>query len=184
MAAVMLYADRCLSEGDMLALRGMGFGPDELEALRTLNLGDLQRAGTLSAHCLNISVDGPLFRRMIDILAQMRDGDALERALIQADAPSDMMYMLFGMAGRDYTRSRQALGIEGGVGRPAELDDERANRLWSVLQGRLRPDRERPLEPSEFLAVSAECGVPLRALWSHARRWAEQLEAKSRELAP
>lgn len=177
MAAVMLYAARCRSEGDLPALRGMGFGPAELEALETLNLGDLQRAGTLSAHCLKIRLDGSLFRRLIELVADMREDEALQHALIRADAPWEMMRALFGMAGRDYTRLRRALNVESGVGRPAELDDELANRLWSALRGRLRADRERPLEPAEFLAVRAECGVPLRALWSYARRWAKRLEA-------
>ena len=179
MAAVMLYAARCLGEGDLLALRGMGFGPSELEALGTLNLGDVQRAGTLSAHCLKIRLDGSLFRRVIERVADMREEEALQRALIRVDAPWDMMRALFGMANREYARLRRALDVESGVGRPAELDDDMENRLWSALRGRLRADRERPLEPREFLAVRAESGVPLRALWIHARRWAEKLEPSS-----
>lgn len=176
LAAVMLYATRCLGEGDLFALRGMGFEPKDLEALATMNVGDLQRAGSLSAHCFNIRLDAPLFRRMIEIVADMREKEALQRALVRADAPLDMMRALFRMASRDYTRLRQALDVASGVGRPAELDDDMANRLWRTLQGRLRADRERPLEPSEFLAVHDECGVPLRALWNCAQRWAERLE--------
>ena len=176
MTAVMLYAARCLGEGDLLALRGMGFGPSELDALGALNLGDLQRAGTLSAHCLEIRLDGPLFRRVIERVGDMREEEALQRALIRADAPSDMMRALFGMANREYALLRRTLDVESGVGRPSELDDDMAHRLWSVLQGRLQPNRERPLEPSEFLAVRADCGIPMRALWTHARRWAERLE--------
>lgn len=178
-AAVMLYASRCLGEGDLLALRGMGFGPAELEALETLNLGDVQRAGTLSAHCLEIRLDGPLFRRMVELLADMRKEEELQRTLIRADAPWDMMRALFGMANREYTQLRRALDVESGVGRPADLDEDMADRLWSVLRGRLRADRERPLEPHEFLSVHAECGVSLRALWTYARRWAERLGPKS-----
>lgn len=179
MAAVLLYATRCLGEGDLLALRGMGFGPSELKALTTLNLGDVQRAGTLAAHCLKIRLDGSLFRRMIELLAVMREEEALQHALIRADAPSDMMRALFGMAGREYTQLRRALDVEIGVGRPADLDDEVADRLWSVLRERLRGDRERPLEPHEFLDIHGEYGVPLRALWIHARRWAARLGPRS-----
>ena len=43
--AVLLYAMRCLAEGDQHALRAMQFGPKEIEALRELNLADLYRVG-------------------------------------------------------------------------------------------------------------------------------------------
>ncbi len=179
MAAVMLYATRCLGEGDLLSLRGMGFGPSELEALGNLNLVDVQRAGALSAHCLEIRLDGALFRRMRELLADMRKKDELQRSLIRADAPWDMMRALFGMASREYTQLRQLLDVETGVGRPADLDDDMEHRLWTVLRGRLRADPERPLEPHEFLAVHDECGVSLRALWTYARRWAARLGPRS-----
>ena len=175
-AAVMHYAHRCLGEGDLVGLRGMGFGPADLESLGAMNLGDVQRAGSLSAHCFEIRLDTPLFRRLIEIMSEMREKETLQRALIRADAPSAMMHALFGMAGREYTQLRRVLDVETGVGRPAILDDDMANRLWSLLRWRLRADRERPLEPHEFLALHDEHGVPLRALWIQARDWAERVE--------
>ncbi len=39
--AVLMYAIRCLAEGDQAALRNMNFGPREIEALREMNLADL-----------------------------------------------------------------------------------------------------------------------------------------------
>ena len=51
--AVMLYAIRCLAEGDLSALRSMNFGPREVEALREMNLADLYRADSLRGHCLS-----------------------------------------------------------------------------------------------------------------------------------
>ena len=32
--AILMYALRCLAEGDQIALRNMNFGPREIEALR------------------------------------------------------------------------------------------------------------------------------------------------------
>ena len=179
LSAVMLYATRCFREGDLFGLRGMGFGPTEFQALETINLGDLQRAGTLSAHCLEIRVDGPLFRRVIERVAEMREDEELQRELIQADAPVEMMRSLFGMTARDYTKLRRALDVKDGVGRPAELDDDMQNRLWSMLRGRLQADCERPMEPREFLAVRAKSGAPLRALWTLAQGWAKRRERRS-----
>ena len=39
--AVLLYALRCLAEGDQLTLRAMNFGAKELDALKDMNLADL-----------------------------------------------------------------------------------------------------------------------------------------------
>ena len=178
LAAVMQYVHRCLHEGDLVGLRGMGFGPADLESVGTMNLGDVQRAGSLSAHCFKIRLDASLFRRVVKRMTEMREEETLQRALIRADAPSAMMHSLFGMVTREYTKLRQVLDVETGVGRPATLDDDMENRLWSLLKGRLRADRERPLEPHEFLALHDEHGVPLRALWTHACDWAERLEPK------
>jgi len=44
--AVLMYAIRCLAEGDQAALRNMNFGPREIEALREMNLADLYRVAT------------------------------------------------------------------------------------------------------------------------------------------
>ena len=48
--AVVLYAVRCLAEGDQMALRTMKFGPKELAALRELSLADLYRIEALQTH--------------------------------------------------------------------------------------------------------------------------------------
>jgi hypothetical protein len=55
--AVLLYAMRCLAEGDQQALRDMNFGPKEMGALREINLADLYRVGSLQAHCLEIRLN-------------------------------------------------------------------------------------------------------------------------------
>ena len=50
--AVLMYAMRCLAEGDQAALRNMNFGVKEIEALREMRIADLYRVESLRAHCL------------------------------------------------------------------------------------------------------------------------------------
>ena len=59
--AVLLYAMRCLAEGDQQALRAMNFGPKELDALKEMNLADLYRADALRVHCLQIGLNRDVF---------------------------------------------------------------------------------------------------------------------------
>ena len=169
-AAVLLYASRCLAEGDQHALRGVGFGPKEAEALRRLNLDDLHRAESLRSHCLDIRLDPDRFRAMIGHLAALRRDEDLQHDLIQADAPFALMRCHFGMSSREFAKLRHTLAAPASVGRPAEPDEETSAKLWRALDGRVRPDPDWPLAPQEYLAVQVECGASLRAIWRHARQ--------------
>ena len=171
-AAVLLYASRCLAEGDQHALRDMGFGHKEVEAMRRLNLDDLHRAQSLHTHCLDIRLDPNRFRAMIGHLASLREDEDLQQELIRADAPFALMRCHFGMSSREFTKLRQTLAMPRAAGRPAEPNEETSAKLWRALDGRVRPDPDWPLAPREYLSVQAQCGAPLRAIWRQARQMA------------
>ncbi|MGE0484228.1 MAG: DUF2857 domain-containing protein [Gammaproteobacteria bacterium] len=171
--AVLLYAMRCLAEGDQHALRAMRFGPREIEALRELNLADLYRVGALQAHCLSIALDREVFWPMIANLRASREAEELQRDLIQADAPLEMMRSLFGVGSREYTRLRRMLAVDPAVGRPPEPDEETGHRLWRALSARLESVGEEALDPKEYLAVQEESGASMRAVWNLVQRWLE-----------
>jgi hypothetical protein len=171
--AVLLYAMRCLAEGDQHALRAMRFGPKEIEALRELNLADLYRVGALQAHCLSIALDRDVFWPMVANLRTTRQSEELQRDLIQADAPLEMMKTLFGVGSREYTRLRRMLAVEPGVGRPPEPDEATSHRLWRALSPRIEAAGEDELDPKEYLAVQRESGASMRAVWNLAQRLLE-----------
>jgi hypothetical protein len=171
--AVMLYAIRCLSENDQHALRNMNFGPEEVAALRGLNLADLYRAGSLQAHCLDIRLNRDVYWPMLAHLRRERESEELQRDLIQADAPLEMMRSLFGLGSREYTRLRRMLTVEPAVGRPPEPDEETAHRLWRALATRMQTDKDNGTDPGVYLAVHHETGASLRAVWNLAQRMVE-----------
>ena len=171
--AALLYAMRCLAEGDLHALRAMKFGPKEIEALRELNLADLYRIGSLQAHCLAIELDRDVFWPMLDNLRTSRDNEDLTRDLMQADAPLEMMRALFGVSSREYTRLRRMLALAPAVGRPPEPDEETEHKLWCALSNRLTSSPDESLDPQQYLAVHEESGASMRAIWNLAQRWLE-----------
>ncbi|MDN5869222.1 MAG: DUF2857 domain-containing protein [Nitrococcus sp.] len=171
--AVLLYAMRSLAEGDQHALRAMQFGPREIEALRELNLADLYRVGALQAHCLKIALDRGVFWPMIANLRASRETEELQRDLLQADAPLEMMRSLFGVGSREYTRLRRMLALEPAVGRPPEPDEETGHRLWRALSTRLESAANEELDPREYLAIQQESGASMRAIWNLVQRWLE-----------
>ncbi len=169
--AVLLYALRCLAEGDQQALRGMNFGPKELDALREMNLADLYRADVLRVHCLKIDLNREVFWPMLTHLRHQRESEELQRSLLVTDAPLTMMQQLFGMSSREYTRWRRLLTLEPAVGRPAELDESDTHTLWHAWQDRVEARADSPLTAADYLALHQETGIGLRAIWALVQRW-------------
>ena len=169
--AVLLYAVRCLFEGDHAALRDMNFGPTEIDALRELKLADLSGVDALRAHCLDVTLDRDVFWPMIEHLKAKRASEELQHTLMVADASLEMMQSLFGMGAREYTRVRRTLTVAPSVGRPPELDDAASANLWTAWQP-LAKDETGQLTPDAYLALHQSTELPLRLIWNQVQRWA------------
>ncbi len=171
--AVLMYAMRCLAEGDQAALRNMQFGPHEIEALREMNLADLYRIESLRAHCLEIALNRQVYWPMIEHLRRQRETEDTLQSLLAADAPLEMLQILFGLNARDYSRLRRTLSVNPSVGRPPEPDEESSHRLWAAWSSRADGEASGLLPPADYLALHQETGVPLRAIWNLTQRWAQ-----------
>ncbi len=169
--AVLMYAIRCLAEGDQSALRNMNFGPREIEALREMNLADLYRIESLRAHCLEIGLNRDVYWPMIEHLRRQRESEELQQVLIAADAPLEMMQTLFGLGSREYTRLRRMLTVDPSVGRPAEPDEESTHTLWNAWVQLVDQKEDGPLPPNDYLAIQRETGMSMRAIWNLTQRW-------------
>ena len=169
--AVLVYALRCLADGDLRTLHEMGFGPRELEALQDIELGDLHRADNLRVHCLKIDLQREVFRAMLDRLRAHREFRELQRALLSADAPRDMMGRLFGMSDRDYTRWRRALAVMIVNGRPPDPGEDEENRLWNAWKKRVAARKDRTLAARDYLDLMEETGIRLRGIWKLVQCW-------------
>ncbi|PLW69944.1 DUF2857 domain-containing protein [Pseudohalioglobus lutimaris] len=169
--AVLLYAMRCLAEGDQQALRAMNFGPKELDALKTMSLADLYRVDTLRVHCLQISLNRDVFWPMLEHLQHQRESEDLQRELLVADAPLEMMQQLFGLSSREYTRWRRLLTLAPAVGRPPELDEADTHRLWYAWQECLTSEDKNTLAAADYLGLQRHTGIGLRSLWALVQRW-------------
>jgi hypothetical protein len=169
---VLLYAIRCLADGDQGALRAMNFGPKEIEALRGMNLADLARFESLRAHCLEVGLNRDLYWSLVEHLRRERAAEALQQALIEADAPFEMMQTFFGLSSREYTRLRRLLAAAPAVGRPPEANEASQQTLWAAWTHRRKDADAELLTPEAYLALHRETGIGLRAVWTLTRRWA------------
>lgn len=169
--AVLLYAMRCMAEGDQRALRAMNFGPKELDALKEMNLADLYRADALRVHCLQIGLNRDVFWPMLEHLRHQRESEDLQRKLLVSDAPLEMMQQLFGLSTREYTRWRRLLTLAPSVGRPAELNEADTHTLWYALQALQEKHEQSTLSAGDYLELQEATGIALRAIWVLIQRW-------------
>ena len=171
--AVLMYAMRCLAEGDQTSLRNMNFGVKEIDALREMRVADLYRIESLRAHCLEIALNRQVYWPMIEHLAEQRTMEDTIQTLISADAPQEMMLILFGLNQRDYTRLRRTLLVDPTVGRPPELDEESSHRLWETWSSLADGEETGLLAPAQYLDIHRQTGLPMRAIWNQTQRWAQ-----------
>ncbi|MEL0585495.1 MAG: DUF2857 domain-containing protein [Candidatus Thiodiazotropha sp. (ex. Lucinoma kazani)] len=171
--AVLMYAVRCLAEGDQTALRNMNFGVKEIEALREMRIADLYRVESLRAHCLEIGLNRQVYWPMIDHLHEQRESEEALQSLVSADAPHEMLLILFGLNARDYSRLRRTLSVHPSVGRPAEPDEASSHRLWHAWSSRVEGESSGLLAPGDYLELQQETEVPMRAIWNLTQRWAQ-----------
>jgi hypothetical protein len=171
--AVLMYAMRCLAEGDQTSLRNMNVGVKEIDALREMRVADLYRIESLRAHCLEIALNRQVYWPMIEHLAEQRTMEDTIQTLISADAPQEMMLILFGLNQRDYTRLRRTLLVDPAVGRPPELDEESSHRLWEAWSELADGEETGLLAPAQYLDIHRQTGLPMRAIWNQTQRWAQ-----------
>lgn len=172
--SVLLYASRCMAEGDQVALRSLNFGTRELEALRGLDLADLHRLAEVHGHCLEIALNRDSFWLIVQHMQHERSNEVAQHALIRADAPYEMMRALFGLDSRTYTTLRNLAGVRPAAGRPTAPEEGESTRLWEALkdhQGEVDPQR---LAPTDYLELYQETAIPLRTQWQLLQRWAEE----------
>jgi hypothetical protein len=95
------------------------------------------------------------------------------QTLITADAPQEMMLILFGLNQRDYTRLRRTLLVDPAVGRPPELDEESSHRLWDAWSDLADGEETGLLAPAQYLDIHRQTEISMRAIWNQTQRWAQ-----------
>lgn len=171
--ALFLYATRCLAEGDIEALRQIGFIPEDIPVLDQLRMSDLHALSASRAGAVNVTVDRAALQRLIDGIHRRRTRDRLKRELLRLDAPLPMMTTIFGMNSRQYTALRESMGVTSGVGRPkTQIDDGQEAALWKLWV--MLADAERPQQLRHddlWLIIGREQPKKLRSAWFSIQQW-------------
>lgn len=174
-SAVLMYAMRCLSEGDLRSLQHMQFGEKEVEALRDLHMLDLSRVESMKAHCLSISLNRQVFWPMIAFLQRERKNENLLNDLIEKNAHFDMLHELFGLSIREYAARRRHSPSSLGQGRPQLPEHKIEVELYATWR-KIADDREAyELNGFDYIELHQQTGVSIRAVWSLVSMWTREV---------
>ncbi len=180
--ATFLYAAKCAEEGDWQRLRQMGFGEEEVQALRSLSLEELASLRDHWAKFTSIRINRDSFWMHVRLIRQRAADRYRMMQMVKLGAPSEMLAELFGVDQKEYASMRAVLGAEGeGVGRPPEPDEEAYRRIseaWDAVWRHLREGAEADgptdparLQPQDWIDLAELSGQPLRTVWRVVRRW-------------
>ena len=172
MHSIIIYCLRCQEEGDLHALREMGFGPREVRALNSLSSSEQIRLASTRSHFMKIVLNQDVYWRMIDFVDQESHKESVINQLIAYDAPLPLMYALTGMGNRQYLIKRREFGlITSPVGRPSAPPDSTTELVWDNLT-EIAKNSEK-FGPKQFLDLYEvlERKVSLRVIWHLFQRW-------------
>lgn len=179
-AALLRYAALRIADGDEDALREFGLDAAQVSEIGALTLAELANLETVRTHCFEVRFNPQRFQVLKSRLTSARRNQELRLALIEADAPRQMMQALFGMKDRDYSRTRRLLGVTTGAGRPPLLDEATEHQLWRAVTDALSSNPRRPLEPDQYLRASRQHEISMRVLWAYTQRWARERQAAAK----
>lgn len=173
MVAGLVYLSRCLAEGDLHAIRTMGLTRGDIAALRELRLTEVLRLAQEERRgsFLEIRLDRYAFWRHLEYLEAQRRSEETILALIQADAPREMLAALFGLSSQGYRSYRMLLGLAPKVGRPQEPDEATVQAVWSAWRKVTTEVPAEEIGAGHYLEVHRATGVPLRVIWGLVQPW-------------
>ena len=172
MHSIIIYCLRCQEEGDLHALREMGFGPREVRALNSLSSAEQIRLASTRSHFMKIVLNQDVYWRMIDFVDQESHKESVINQLIAYDAPLPLMYALTGMGNKQYLIKRREFGlITSPVGRPSAPPDSVTELVWDNLTEIAKNSQK--FGPKQFLDLYEvlERKVSLRVIWHLFQRW-------------
>ena len=155
-----IYLARVIIEYDGHKMRRLRIRPDQSLRISRMTTADLMLLGTLGGHCIDFSINEKALDEVLRQLDRKKGYRELIDRCIRVDAPKAMMNYFFGMSGRTYTRTRQALNVPIRAGRHREPDEQLANRIF-----RLYAERGRQFNAETLLHIAEELDVRLRIVW-------------------
>jgi len=173
-SALLCYITERIYEDDLSALWEMGLDQAAIDEFRELRMVDWnriicrfpQRNVGLSAKegQIRIGVDLTALIRLVRHVNAERQNERVLDALIQANAPYELVSSYFGISTKHFAQRRKLFGLQG-TGRIREPEPEVIEAIWGECSKVLRRRSPCALSPADLLVLHRRTREDLRVVW-------------------
>lgn len=174
--AVIAQALHDLRNGQLRRCKAMGFGEEELDALKHPALVSVLANATVS--WCSVSVNRDVLKRLLSQVHDVEKEIATVDRMLRLGASTEMVSHYFGLTHQEVALRRDILGLPKRKGRHPVLDEEQDAALWK----RWKADRkERGVALDDDTAMltltmdlAESLALPMSVVWAAIRNWTEQ----------
>jgi len=174
--AVIAQALHDLRNGQLRRCQAMGFGDQELEALKQPALVSVL-ANASVAWC-SVSVNREVVQRLLQQVSDVEQEVATVDRMLRLGASTEMVSTFYGLTHQEIALRRTLLGLPKRRGRHPVLSETQDGALWKQWK---EERRRRSVDMEDDLAMLAlamdlaeRMEIPLSVVWTAIQQWIEQ----------
>ena len=174
--AVIAQALYDLRNGQLRRCKAMGFGEEDLDALKHPAL--ISVLANASVSWCSVSVNREVLRRLLKQAQDVEEEIATVDRMLRLGASTEMVSRFYGLTHQEVALRREVLSLPKRKGRDPVLDEEQDTELWrrwkAVTSSRNveLEDETSVLDAAMDLAEGME--LPLSVVWAAIKNWIDQ----------
>jgi hypothetical protein len=174
--AVIAAALHDLRNGQLRRARSMGFGNEELEALKYPALVNVLMNASVS--WVSVSVNRDVVLRLLSQVKDVEKEIATVDRMLKLEASTEMVSRFYGLTHQEIALRRDILGLPKRQGRHPVLDETQDTDLWKRWKALAA---ERAVDTGDEVALlhaamdlAEDIALPLAIVWGAIKSWADQ----------
>ncbi len=174
--AVIAQALHDLRNGQLRRCKAMGFGEQELDALKHPELVSVLANATVS--WCSVKVNREVLQRLLHQMEDIEKEIATVDRMLLLGASTEMVSRFFGLTHQEVALRRDMLGLPKRKGRHPVLSEEQDTTLWGLWKPAIK---ERGIALNDDMAMlnltldlAEELALPASVIWAAIRGWIDQ----------
>lgn len=174
--AVIAQALHDLRNGQLRRCKAMGFGEEELDALKHPALVSVLVNATVS--WCSVSVNRDVLKRLLNQVQDVEQEIAAVDRMLRLGASTEMVSRFYGLTHQEVALRRDILGLPKRKGRHPVLDEAQDTALWEhwkagVTERHIALDDELSML-GLTMDIAEAMTLPMSVVWAAIRNWIDQ----------
>ncbi|MDR1969052.1 MAG: DUF2857 domain-containing protein [Burkholderiaceae bacterium] len=174
--AVIAQALHDLRNGQLRRCRAMGFGDQELDALKHPAL--LSVLANASVPWCSVSINREVLQRLLNRAGDVEKEIATVDRMLRLGASTEMVSQFHGLTHQEVALRRDVLGLPKRKGRHPVLDEAQDAALWKQWKARVAEQGIALNDDTAMLSLAMDLAetlaLPLSVIWTSIKGWVDQ----------